>query len=65
MKILPKAQIKISSNLDHRVAMSNFVFGSVLGTKVLIKGFETVLSSFPNFLKIQKQIGVNYEIKKN
>ena len=45
--------------------MSNFVFGTVLGVEVLIKGFETVLSSFPNFLKIQKQIGIKYEIKKN
>ena len=64
-EIKPNKQIKISSNLDHRVAMSNFVFGTVLGVEVLIKGFETVLSSFPNFLKIQKQIGIKYEIKKN
>jgi len=45
--------------------MSNFVIGSILGVEVLVKGFETVLSSFPNFLKIQKQIGTKYEVKKN
>ena len=64
-KVKIKKQIKISSNLDHRVAMTCFVGGAVLGGKVLISGFETVASSFPNFLKLQKKIGTKYEIKKN
>ena len=51
-QIKPKKQIKISSNLDHRVAMANFLAGSVIGANILIKGFETVASSFPNFLKM-------------
>jgi 3-phosphoshikimate 1-carboxyvinyltransferase len=55
--------IKISSNLDHRVAMASFVAGQVTGCKILIKDFETVSSSFPNFLKLQKKIGAKYEIK--
>lgn len=57
-------KIKISSDLDHRVAMSNFVAGIVTGNNLIINGFETVLSSFPNFLKLQRQIGAKYEIKK-
>ena len=64
-KINPKKQIKISSNLDHRIAMANFIAGSVIGANILINGFETVASSFPNFLKLQKKIGSKYEVKKN
>ena len=58
-----KKPIRISSNLDHRIAMSSFVAGQVTGCKIFIKGFETVSSSFPNFLKLQKKIGAKYEIK--
>ena len=45
--------------------MANFIAGQITGAKILIKGFETVSSSFPNFLRFQKQIGAKYEIKKN
>ena len=64
IKVKSKKIIKISSNLDHRVAMTCFVAGT-LGANILIQGFNTVESSFPNFLKLQKQIGAKYEIKKN
>ena len=64
-KINIRKRIKISSNLDHRIAMANFIAGTVFGGDVLIKGFETVNSSFPNFLKIQKNIGAKFAIKKN
>ena len=63
-KIKPKGQIKISSLLDHRIAMSFFILAQITGSSVLIKGFETVKSSFPNFLKLQKKVfGSKYEIK--
>ena len=56
--------IKISSDLDHRVAMANFIAATVTGSNILITGFETVSSSFPNFLKLQKKfIGAKYETK--
>ena len=42
--------------------MASFVAGQVTGNNILIKGFETVSSSFPNFLKFQKKIGAKYEI---
>jgi 3-phosphoshikimate 1-carboxyvinyltransferase len=64
IKIKSKKIIKMSSNLDHRMAMTGFVAGT-LGANILIQGFDTVKSSFPNFLKLQKQIGAKYEIKKN
>jgi len=63
--IKPRKKIIISSNLDHRVAMANFVAGLIVGGNILITGFETVSSSFPNFLKLQKFLGAKYEIKKN
>ena len=31
--------------------------------KAIIKGFETVTSSFPNFLSLQKKLGAKFEIK--
>jgi len=63
--IKKKKQIKISAALDHRIAMCFFIFAQVTGSSVLISGFETVKSSFPNFLNLQKKIGAKYEIKKN
>ena len=48
-----KKNIKIHSNLDHRIAMANFVAGQTSGANITIKDFETVESSFPNFLKYQ------------
>ena len=60
----PKKNIKILSNHDHRIAMTNFIAGSVVGSNILIKDFETVSSSFPNFLKLQKTLGAKYEIKR-
>ncbi len=59
----PKRKIVISSQLDHRVAMSFFVLGQIIGANILIKGFETVTSSFPNFLSLQKKLGAKFEIK--
>ena len=57
-----KKNIYIKSTLDHRIAMASFVAGQVTGNNILIKGFETVSSSFPNFLKFQKKVGAKYEI---
>ena len=57
-------RIPIYPKLDHRIAMSFLVLGQVLDSQVKINNFETVNSSFPNFLKIQKMIGSKYEIKK-
>tara|TARA_B100000686_G_scaffold350907_1_gene448153 strand:+ start:927 stop:2267 length:1341 start_codon:yes stop_codon:yes gene_type:complete len=61
-QVKTKKLIKIPKSLDHRVCMSMAVFASVTDCKVLIRGFETVKSSFPNFLKLQKKIGANFSI---
>ena len=57
--------VKIPRVLDHRVLLSMYVLATVTENKVLINGFETVASSFPNFLNLQKKLGAKYEIKKN
>tara|TARA_B100001996_G_scaffold210287_1_gene161369 strand:+ start:5362 stop:6699 length:1338 start_codon:yes stop_codon:yes gene_type:complete len=59
-----KRNIKIFAHLDHRICMGFFILGQALGIDMTIKGFESVNSSFPNFLKLQKKLGAKYEIKK-
>ena len=56
-------KINISSLHDHRVAMCGFILASLTNAKTTIKGFETVFSSFPSFLKIIKYLGGRYAIK--
>ena len=56
--------VKIFSKKDHRIAMSFFCLGQLLGGDVEINNFETVNTSFSKFLVIMKKIGAKYEIKK-
>ncbi len=63
-KIKIKKTLKINPRQDHRIAMSFFCLGQILGGNVLINNFETVNTSFSKFLYIMKKIGANYEIKK-
>jgi len=64
----PKIKInKISTILpkyDHRVAMSFFCLGQLMGGTIRIRNFETVNTSFSKFLKIMKKIGAKYAIQK-
>ena len=60
-----KKKLDIFSNNDHRVAMSWAILGFVLGGKVKIHNFETVNTSFPNFLSSIRRMGGKVEIKKN
>ena len=59
-----KKEINIFSNGDHRIAMSWAILGLLLGVKLKIHNFETVNTSFPNFIKLIKKIGGQIEIKK-
>ncbi len=56
--------IMIDSKNDHRIAMSCAILALITGNKFLIKGFETVKTSSPSFLKIIKSLGGKFEIKK-
>ncbi len=60
-----KKILNIFSNGDHRIAMSWAILGLLLGIKLKIHNFETVNTSFPNFVKLIKNIGGKIEIKKN
>ena len=70
IKIFGNPKIKIEKKLiispkhDHRVAMSFFCLGQILGGKVEINNFQTVNTSFSKFLYIMRDIGAKYEIKK-
>ncbi len=72
MKIFGKGMLNASNkklyvkNLgDHRVAMCAFILGILTGANTIIKGFETVFTSSPSFLKIMRSLGAKFEIKKN
>ena len=45
--------------------MSAAILALVTGIKMKIKNFETVNTSFPNFIGLIKNLGGKIEIKKN
>ncbi len=49
---------------DHRIHMASFVLALLTGSTTRLKGFETVFTSSPSFLKIMRQLGAKFEIKK-
>ena len=59
-----KKQIKVKKLGDHRICMSSFILASLTGVTTKINNFETVNTSSPSFLKIMRQLGVNFEIQK-
>ena len=60
-----RKKINIKSVLDHRIQMSAILLGSVSKSTVVVKGCETIKTSFPNFFELLKKCGMKYEIKKN
>ena len=58
-------KIKIKATLDHRVQMCAVLLGIASKSNVLVKGCETINTSFPNFFTLLKKCGTKYEIKKN
>tara|TARA_B100000959_G_C14942649_1_gene608510 strand:- start:468 stop:1817 length:1350 start_codon:yes stop_codon:yes gene_type:complete len=59
-----KKKLNIFSENDHRIAMSWAIFALANGGEVKIHNFETVNTSFPNFLSLIKSIGGKIEVKK-
>ena len=49
---------------DHRIHMASFVLALLTGSTTRLKGFDTVFTSSPSFLKIMKQLGAKFEIQK-
>ena len=71
IKIFGNNNIKVSNkkifvpNLgDHRICMSANILSLITGVRTNIKNFETVFTSAPSFLKIIKDLGGKFEIKK-
>ena len=63
-KDIKKRRIKVEKLGDHRICMSSFVLSLLIGADTYIKNFDTVFTSSPSFLKIMKNLGANFEIKK-
>lgn len=59
---LPNREVVISTELDHRVAMSFLVYGITTGHSVRIDDVTTIETSFPGFLRVMNKIGANMEI---
>jgi 3-phosphoshikimate 1-carboxyvinyltransferase len=58
--------VDISSNLDHRIAMSFLCLGLITEKSIVVKDTDTINSSFPFFINKMKKIGakLNYYEKK-
>ena len=61
---IKRKSIKVSSLGDHRICMSSAVLSLVTSCPAHIRGFETVNTSSPSFLKTIKALGGKFEIKK-
>ena len=48
---------------DHRICMSSVIFSLVTGMRAKIKNFETVNTSFPEFIRLIKNLGAKIAIK--
>ena len=59
-----KKKILVPSLGDHRICMSTFVLAILTGVKTKIKNFDTVFTSSPSFLKIMRQLGAKFEIRR-
>ena len=55
--------ILVDTKGDHRICMSAAILALATGIKIKIKNFETVNTSFPNFIKLVKNLGGKFEIK--
>jgi 3-phosphoshikimate 1-carboxyvinyltransferase len=60
-----KETIVVNTDGDHRICMSAIILGLLTGMKMKIKNFETVNTSFPNFIPLIKSLGGKFEIKKS
>ena len=63
-KKIKRKLIRVSNLGDHRICMSSAVLSLLTSCPVYIKGFETVNTSSPSFLKTIKALGGKFEIKK-
>jgi len=60
---IPNKPILVQTKGDHRICMSAVILSLATGIKTKINNFETVNTSFPNFIKLVKYLGGKFEIK--
>ena len=59
--IIPRGGATIDARLDHRIAMSYLILGSITREPITIEGGETIETSFPKFIHLMNEIGANME----
>lgn len=55
----PKGGVEIQTALDHRIAMSFLVLGAVTDEPIEIDDGSPIKTSFPNFLDVMEELGMN------
>ncbi len=55
-----KSPVKITTSMDHRIAMSFLVMGLMMENGVEIDDISMIQTSFPNFTKIFSNQGINF-----
>lgn len=58
----PKGGATITTNLDHRIAMSFLVMGMVSENPVQVDDVNCILTSFPNFLELMQSLGATMDV---
>ncbi len=56
--------IIVKTQGDHRICMASVIFALITGIKIKIQNFETINTSFPNFMSLIRKVGGKIEIKK-
>lgn len=59
----PKGRATIATELDHRIAMSFLVLGSVSDEPITVDDGTPILTSFPNFVKLMNELGTEITAK--
>jgi 3-phosphoshikimate 1-carboxyvinyltransferase len=52
----------IATHFDHRMAMSFFIMGLRTQSPIMIKGWESINTSFPSFLDCMRTMGVTFAV---
>lgn len=55
----PKGGAEIKTAMDHRIAMSFLILGSVSDEPISIDDATSIQTSFPNFVKLMNELGCN------
>ncbi len=57
----PKGGVEVETHLDHRIAMSFMVLGTVTDEPVRVDDGQPILTSFPNFIDLMNDLGCDIQ----